>query len=38
MGARLIERELQKVKAYIALHNSYGVNLNDTAVQLVGGC
>ncbi|WP_199547876.1 Eco57I restriction-modification methylase domain-containing protein [Streptomyces sp. N35] len=27
-------RELQKVKAYIALHNSYGVDLNDTAVEL----
>ncbi|MDN5385439.1 class I SAM-dependent DNA methyltransferase [Streptomyces sp. LB8] len=26
--------ELQKVKAYIALHNSYGVDLNDTAVEL----
>ncbi|MFZ3560802.1 Eco57I restriction-modification methylase domain-containing protein [Streptomyces sp. BH055] len=27
-------RELQKVKAYIALHNAYGVDLNDTAVEL----
>ncbi|KOV14337.1 hypothetical protein ADK90_34845 [Streptomyces sp. XY413] len=27
-------RELQKVKAYIALHNSYGVDLNKTAVEL----
>ncbi|MBS2532565.1 hypothetical protein KGQ20_07250 [Catenulispora sp. NF23] len=26
--------ELRKVKAYIALHNSYGVDLNDTAVEL----
>lgn len=26
--------ELQKVKAYIALHNSYGVDLNETAVEL----
>ncbi|MFS4090998.1 class I SAM-dependent DNA methyltransferase [Streptomyces sp. AF1A] len=26
--------ELQKAKAYIALHNSYGVDLNDTAVEL----
>ncbi len=26
--------ELQKAKAYIALHNSYGVNLDDTAVEL----
>ncbi len=26
--------ELQKVKAYIALHNSYGVDLNRTAVEL----
>ncbi|SFD58725.1 restriction endonuclease [Streptomyces aidingensis] len=26
--------ELQKVKAYIALHNCYGVDLNDTAVEL----
>jgi hypothetical protein len=25
---------LQKVKAYIALHNSYGVDLNETAVEL----
>ncbi|MET8134939.1 DNA methyltransferase [Streptomyces sp. NPDC005251] len=28
------QRELQKVKAYIALHNAYGVDLNDTAVEL----
>ncbi|MEL7992123.1 hypothetical protein CH313_23560 [Streptomyces sp. TSRI0384-2] len=27
-------RELQKVKAYIALHNAYGVDLNRTAVEL----
>lgn len=26
--------ELQKVKAYIALHNVYGVDLNPTAVEL----
>ncbi|HIW62516.1 MAG TPA: hypothetical protein H9881_08680, partial [Candidatus Stackebrandtia excrementipullorum] len=26
--------ELAKVKAYIALHNAYGVDLNDTAVEL----
>ncbi|MFA3874505.1 DNA methyltransferase [Streptomyces sp. MMCC 100] len=26
--------ELQKVKAYIALHNAYGVDLNATAVEL----
>ncbi|WP_055711909.1 hypothetical protein [Streptomyces torulosus] len=26
--------ELQKTKAYIALHNSYGVDLNNTAVEL----
>ncbi|WP_349826862.1 class I SAM-dependent DNA methyltransferase [Brevibacterium litoralis] len=26
--------ELQKTKAYIALHNTYGVDLNDTAVEL----
>ncbi|MEV3856976.1 type II restriction endonuclease subunit M [Streptomyces sp. NPDC050095] len=28
------EAELQKVKAYLALHNSYGVDLNQTAVEL----
>ncbi|WP_128428054.1 Eco57I restriction-modification methylase domain-containing protein [Streptomyces cyaneus] len=28
------QRELQKVKAYIALHNAYGVDLNHTAVEL----
>lgn len=28
------EVELQRVKAYIALHNSYGVDLNDTAIEL----
>ncbi|MEU1982519.1 hypothetical protein [Nocardia sp. NPDC019395] len=28
------EEELQKTKAYIALHNSYGVDLNETAVEL----
>lgn len=27
-------RELQKVKAHFALHQSYGVDLNDTAVEL----
>lgn len=27
-------RELQRVKAYIALHNVYGVDLNPTAVEL----
>ncbi|MCX7492942.1 class I SAM-dependent DNA methyltransferase [Corynebacterium sp. P6129] len=27
-------RELQRIKAYIALHNVYGVDLNDTAVEL----
>ncbi|MFJ4011323.1 Eco57I restriction-modification methylase domain-containing protein [Streptomyces sp. NPDC090026] len=27
-------RELQKVKAYLALHNAYGVDLNRTAVEL----
>lgn len=27
-------QELQKAKAYIALHNSYGVDLNNTAVEL----
>ena len=27
-------RELQKVKAYLALHNCYGVDLNATAVEL----
>lgn len=27
-------RELQKVKAYLALHNVYGVDLNATAVEL----
>ncbi|MFJ8692188.1 Eco57I restriction-modification methylase domain-containing protein [Streptomyces roseolilacinus] len=27
-------RELQKAKAYIALHNAYGVDLNRTAVEL----
>ncbi|MFC5751069.1 class I SAM-dependent DNA methyltransferase [Actinomadura rugatobispora] len=32
-GERYIQ-ELQKVKAYIALHNSYGVDLNETAVEL----
>ncbi|MCZ9345343.1 N-6 DNA methylase, partial [Streptomyces sp. TRM76130] len=26
--------ELQKVKAYVALHNAYGVDLNATAVEL----
>ncbi|WP_329314744.1 type II restriction endonuclease subunit M [Streptomyces sp. NBC_01278] len=28
------EAELQKVKAYLALHNVYGVDLNQTAVEL----
>ncbi|MFJ4744990.1 type II restriction endonuclease subunit M [Streptomyces sp. NPDC088775] len=28
------EEELQKVKAYLALHNCYGVDLNQTAVEL----
>ncbi|GAA0963124.1 class I SAM-dependent DNA methyltransferase [Actinocorallia libanotica] len=28
------EAELQKAKAYIALHNSYGVDLNETAIEL----
>ncbi|WP_086803954.1 Eco57I restriction-modification methylase domain-containing protein, partial [Streptomyces caniscabiei] len=28
------QREVQKVKAYIALHNAYGVDLNETAVEL----
>jgi hypothetical protein len=28
------DTELRKVKAYIALHNSYGVDLNPTAVEL----
>ncbi|MFE1072353.1 Eco57I restriction-modification methylase domain-containing protein [Streptomyces sp. NPDC058783] len=28
------EGELQKVKAYLALHNCYGVDLNQTAVEL----
>ncbi|MET8634388.1 type II restriction endonuclease subunit M [Streptomyces sp. NPDC004680] len=28
------EAELQKVKAYLALHSSYGVDLNQTAVEL----
>ncbi|GAB2445559.1 hypothetical protein GCM10027187_08720 [Streptosporangium sandarakinum] len=28
------EDELQKVKAYVALHNSYGVDLNETAIEL----
>src|SRR5690606_32559365 len=27
-------QELQRVKAYIALHNVYGVDLNSTAVEL----
>ncbi|GAA0322397.1 class I SAM-dependent DNA methyltransferase [Actinoallomurus spadix] len=38
LGERLdpdrYDEELQKVKAYIALHNSYGVDLNETAVEL----
>lgn len=28
------QREQQKAKAYIALHNAYGVDLNETAVEL----
>ncbi|GGK65726.1 hypothetical protein Ppa06_21940 [Planomonospora parontospora subsp. parontospora] len=28
------EDELQRVKAYVALHNSYGVDLNETAIEL----
>ncbi|WP_261411616.1 Eco57I restriction-modification methylase domain-containing protein [Streptomyces sp. CBG33] len=28
------EAELQKIKAYLALHNCYGVDLNHTAVEL----
>lgn len=28
------EAELQRAKAYVALHNCYGVDLNDTAVEL----
>ncbi|WP_194890885.1 DNA methyltransferase [Catenulispora pinisilvae] len=28
------ETALQRIKAYIALHNSYGVDLNETAVEL----
>ncbi|MFD0266022.1 Eco57I restriction-modification methylase domain-containing protein [Streptomyces sp. NPDC127106] len=28
------QAELQKAKAYIALHNAYGVDLNETAVEL----
>lgn len=28
------DAELQRVKAYIALHNCYGVDLNETAVEL----
>ncbi|MGN9779791.1 class I SAM-dependent DNA methyltransferase [Nonomuraea sp. ZG12] len=28
------EEELQRVKAYVALHNSYGVDLNETAIEL----
>src|SRR5690625_1125460 len=30
----LFQQELQKTKAYIALHNVYGVDLNATAVEL----
>lgn len=33
LGERYAE-ELQKVKAYIALHNCYGVDLNETATEL----
>ncbi|MFD8531478.1 Eco57I restriction-modification methylase domain-containing protein [Streptosporangium canum] len=28
------EEELQRVKAYVALHSSYGVDLNETAIEL----
>ncbi|SNS08430.1 hypothetical protein SAMN05216276_1003292 [Streptosporangium subroseum] len=28
------EEALQRVKAYVALHNSYGVDLNETAIEL----
>ncbi|UGY90769.1 class I SAM-dependent DNA methyltransferase [Streptomyces gobiensis] len=38
LGARIDpeerQHELQKAKAYIALHNAYGVDLNATAVEL----
>lgn len=34
IDAEQFDRELRKVKAYIALHNSYGVDLNATAVEL----
>ncbi|MFD7276015.1 class I SAM-dependent DNA methyltransferase [Streptomyces sp. NPDC059862] len=34
VDAELRQIELQKVKAYIALHNAYGVDLNATAVEL----
>ena len=38
VGERIVpavfQQELQKTKAYIALHNVYGVDLNSTAVEL----
>ncbi|MEU8995043.1 DNA methyltransferase [Streptomyces caniferus] len=34
VGVEIYQRELQKAKAYIALHNAYGIDLNDTAVEL----
>lgn len=34
VDTELRQIELQKVKAYIALHNAYGVDLNATAVEL----
>ncbi|WP_330322748.1 class I SAM-dependent DNA methyltransferase [Streptomyces anulatus] len=34
IGTESYAIELQKAKAYIALHNSYGVDLNSTAVEL----
>lgn len=34
IGTESYAIELQKTKAYIALHNSYGVDLNSTAVEL----
>ena len=34
LDAERYQRELQKVKAHFALHQCYGVDLNDTAVEL----
>ncbi|MGW1074938.1 class I SAM-dependent DNA methyltransferase [Streptomyces sp. NPDC002537] len=34
VDTELRQIELQKVKAYVALHNAYGVDLNATAVEL----